>query len=391
MKLKDNKSGFVFTPNPIVITEEYPDTAFDKNGVRYVLSMYNKEIYEGRFFPPFEIELSEILDAHSEFFPEPTENPTSPIIEIENATKFKDRICNVSFTYGNLESETDFTVIPGGVSKQNFRRMTATGQDIFNSRFLNTRNNFFLTTRTAGWCIYLKETELYPLYFLIKDNNTSIKIREHAGTNAVTFDNISSGVYALDIDALRRKFMTQHNVLASVFDIYFSGVYSCRVVVERSYISKQRHRLKFRNSLGVYEIIELTGELSTTPDYSKSEEDSFSRYDSVTSSFHSDRERIQRSQSITVETGVKRPDETRFLMDMLGSDDVYLLDVSQFPLKVIPGIENITYKEREDAPQTYSLKLEISDSETNIMQDIVDGSENRKPRTFSHLFGKQFN
>ncbi len=391
MKFQGIKSGYAFSRNPIILRETYPSDAFDKNGGSFSIMLDGTNIYEGRFFPPMEIDLSEILDAYVSYFPEPPEDNENPVIEIEDAGELSCRQCFVVAEYDSLESEGNFTVIPGGVSKQNYKRLLTTGQDAFTARFLNFKNNFFLTTRTAGWRVILKETELYPLYFLVSQQEEQITAIETITRTELTFDRLYPGVYALDINALRRRFMSENRVIPNVFDIYMAGVFSCRIVVERSNISKDRYRLKFRNSLGVFEIIELTGELSITPDYSAAEEASFKRYDSITVDFYTDRERVERKQSITVETGVKRPNEVRFLMDMIGSDEVYLLDLTPFPLKVIPSVEEFTYKPRPDTPEKFTLKLEISDSEINIMQEIIDGSEGRKPRVFSKQFSKQFN
>lgn len=391
MKFQGIKSGYAFSRNPIILRETYPSDAFDKNGGSFSIMLDGTNIYEGRFFPPMEIDLSEILDAYVSYFPEPPEDNENPVIEIEDAGELSCRQCFVVAEYDSLESEGNFTVIPGGVSKQNYKRLLTTGQDAFTARFLNFKNNFFLTTRTAGWRVILKETELYPLYFLVSQQEEQITAIETITRTELTFDRLYPGIYALDINALRRRFMSENRVIPNVFDIYMAGVFSCRIVVERSDISKDRYRLKFRNSLGVFEIIELTGELSITPDYSAAKEASFKRYDSITGDFYTDRERVERKQSITVETGVKRPDEVRFLMDMIGSDEVYLLDLTPFPLKVIPSVEEFTYKPRPDTPEKFTLKLEISDSEINIMQEIIDGSEGRKPRVFSKQFSKQFN
>lgn len=391
MKLQGIKSGYAFSRNPIILRESWPSQAFDKNGGRFSLMLDGTDIYEGRFFPPLEIDLSEILDAYVTFFPEPPEDSTDPIIEIEDSGDFSCRQCYAYFEYDGFDTEAEFMVIPGGISKQNYKRLTATGQDVFTTRFLNPRNNFFLTTRTAGWRIILKETELYPLYFLIKQQGEQISVTEAVTRSTLTFDQLYPGVNALDINALRRRFMSESRVIPNIFDVYMAGVFSCRIVVEKSDISKERYRLKFRNSLGVFEIIELTGELSITPDYSEAEEASFKRYDSITGDFYTDRERVERKQSVTVQTGVKRPDEVRFLMDMIGSEEVYLLDLTPTPLKVIPTAEEFTYRPRPDAPETFTLKLEIADSEINIMQEIIDGSEGGKPRVFSKQFSKQFN
>lgn len=391
MNAQGIKSGYAFSRNPIILRENFPSDAFDKKGGWFTVSMGGTDIYEGRFFPPLRIDLSEILDAYVSFFPEPPENNTYPIIEIEDAGELSDRDVYAYFEYDGYDSECEFTVIPGGISKQNYKRLCEIGKDIFNTRFFNFKNNFFLTTRTAGWRIVMKETELFPLYFFITQHLETVEVMETVTRSSLTFDRLERGVYALDIDALRRQFSTKNRVIPSVFDIYIAGVYSCRIVVERSDISKERYRLKFRNSLGVFEIIELTGSLSINPDYSDSEEATFKRYDPITGSFYSDRERVERKQSITVETGVKRPDEVRFLMDMIGSEEVYLLDLTNFPLKVIPTVEDFSYKPRPDAPEKFTLKLDIADSEINIMQEIIDGTEGRKPRVFSKQFSNQFN
>ena len=76
---------------------------------------------------------------------------------------------------------------------------------------------------------------------------------------------------------------------------------------------------------------------------------------------------------------------------MIGSEEVYLLDLTPTPLKVIPSVENFSYRPRPESPEKFSIKLELSDSEINIMQDIIDGSDGMKPRIFSKQFSIQFN
>lgn len=302
-----------------------------------------------------------------------------------------DRELSCLFEFDGYEAEYNCIVIPGGISRQNFKRLLQLNKDIFQERFFNPKGNFFLTTRTASWRIVMKETELYPLYFFPRRTGDLIRIVERTNGSIYENDSFDEGVAVLDVAALRRYFAEQEQVLSSVFDVYYNSNFSCRIVVERCDPTRERYRLKFRNSLGVFEIIELTGELSITPEYTDADESQFKRYDTRTTEFFTDRERVERKQSISVETGVKRPDEIRFLMDMLGSEEVYLLDLTPLPIKVIPSVEELTYRPRPESPQKFTVKLEISSSEENIMQDIIDGSENRKPRIFSKQFSKQFN
>lgn len=390
MNLHGIKSGYAFSRNPIILRETFPSDAFDKNGGRFIVSLDVPGIYEGRFFPPLEIDLSEILDAYVEYFDEPPENNTDPVIEIENSAALAHRKCYALFEYDSYESEAEFIVIPGGISRQNFKRLLSTANDAFTARFFNPQCNFFLTTRTSGSHLVIKETELYPLYFICREVE-EIVVMECVTGSKLEFAPLDIGVYALDVNALRWRFMEEKDILPNVFEIYMGSCYSCRIVIERSELAKQRYRLKFRNSLGVFEILELTGELSVSPEYSDSEDASFMRYDPGIGGFSSEREKVERKQTITVQTGTKRSDEICFLMDMIGSDEVYLLDLTPDPLKVIPSVESFSYKPRPDVPETFSLKLEISDSDINIVPEIVIESKERNTRVFSRQFSHHFN
>lgn len=392
MNVQGIKSGYAFSRNPIIIGESFPID--DPNKIpdgRCEIIYAGTTIYEGRFSPPLAMNVAEIADAFVTFLNEPPESNISPICQIEDTGEICDRELYCYFDFDGYDSEYSCYVIPGGISRQNYKRLIQLGKDVFQERFFNPKGNFFLTTRTASWRIVMKETELYPLYFLPHRTGDIIRIIERATGSVYENDSFDEGVAVLDVAALRRYFAEQERVLSSVFDVYYNSHFSCRIVVERCDPMRERYRLKFRNSLGVFEIIELTGELSITPEYADADESQFKRYDAITTEFYTDRERVERKQTISVETGVKRPDEIRFLMDMLGSEEVYLLDLTPLPVKVIPSAEELTYHPRPESPQKFTLKLEISSSEENIMQEIIDGSENRKPRIFSKQFSKQFN
>lgn len=392
MKAVGIKSGFAFSRNPIVLQENFP--VYDASNVpvgECEIFYAGSSIFTGRFSANMRMNVAEIVDAFVPLFADPPENNDDPVVLIENEADFSKRVLLCKFKWDNDEI-TQYTchVVPGGISRQNHKRLVEIDSDIFQHRFLNPKVNFFLTTRTSAWHLSIKETELYPLYFLASAGDV-IRIIDNTGKNVYENSDIDEGVYALDLKALRKYFITNGNILSSLYDVYYNSHFSCRIAIERCNASHDRYRLKFRNSLGVFEIIELTGEISITPEYSDSEDSKFMRYDPITAAFYSDRERIERGQSVSIGTGVKSPDETRFLMDMLASEEVYLLDMTPLPVKVIPSVENMSYSPRPEVPQKFTLKLELSSSETNIMQDILDGSTGRKPRIFSKQFSKQFN
>ncbi|GEM_PF-635828 len=390
------KKGIAFSKNPILLRSSL--TVDDYNpitGIPFtVYASGMNQRYVGRYNQPFSVNISEIVDAYAYTIGEPIMSyHINGVREVEDPGTISERKIYVDITEDNLD-EWECLIIAGGVSRQNYRRYARMKTDAFEARFLNNANNFFMTTRTAGWRIVMKETELYPLYFISLEKFLYMTVVERTtGKTLIQDGNFDSGIFALDIDALRKQFFDEYGVLSNSFDIYKGdpSQYSCSIVIERSDPARERYRLKFRNSLGVFEIIELAGELAITPDYAAADEARFSRYDAETDDFTADRERITRPQSLTIETGVMRADTVRFLMDMIGSEEVYLLDLSELPVKVIPSIEELKYKPRPETPQKFTVKLQMAEDETNIMQDIIDGTEGRKPRVFSKQFSKQFN
>ncbi len=390
------KKGIAFSKNPILLRSSL--TVDDYNpitGIPFtVYASGMNQRYVGRYNQPFSVNISEIVDAYAYTIGEPIMSyHINGVREVEDPGTISERKIYVDITEDNLD-EWECLIIAGGVSRQNYRRYARMKTDAFEARFLNNANNFFMTTRTAGWRIVMKETELYPLYFISLERFLYMTVVERTtGKTLIQDGNFDNGIFALDIDALRKQFFDEYGVLSNSFDIYKGdpSQYSCSIVIERSDPARERYRLKFRNSLGVFEIIELAGELAITPDYAAADEARFSRYDAETDDFTADRERITRPQSLTIETGVMRADTVRFLMDMIGSEEVYLLDLSELPVKVIPSIEELKYKPRPETPQKFTVKLQMAEDETNIMQDIIDGTEGRKPRVFSKQFSKQFN
>ncbi|MDE6276988.1 MAG: hypothetical protein K2M06_02665 [Muribaculaceae bacterium] len=349
-------------------------------------------VFEGRVAVPISVNLADIIDASISYFREVPDNNTDALYEIEDPGDLSCRGVTVWIenNEGDQSYPVEFTAIPGGISKQNYRRLCDLGTDVFSARFFEPKGNFFLTTRTASWCITMKETELAPMYFILK-TTSRITITEAVGNNSIDFGDCETGVYALDINILRKKFFNENNVLPSQFDVFTNQAFSCRIVVERAETARERYRLKFRNSLGVFEIIELVGELILTPSYEDGDGATFQRYDEDTDDFQTERERLPRTLLISAQTGTKRPDEVRFLMDMIASDEVYLLDFANLPVKVIPSIEELQYRRRPERPQSFTVNLELTDREMNIMQDIVDGTESRRPRIFSKQFSEHFN
>lgn len=381
----------MFSHNPVILTESAPKEVFDASGGTLAIEMGGKSIFDGRFFPPLRMNIAEIIDANSKCFAEIPEDNQAPLRQIEDDYEFSNRrTVNVHAEYCSRDFETQFIAIPGGVSRQNYRMLQSSDNDIFSARFLNPYGNFFFTTRTPSWKIIMKESELVPLYFIVCQKGlTSLSIWSEGYKE--TFGDIETGVYVLDVKALRRYFVEKYDFIPATFDIYRDTVFASRIVIARSELSRERYRIKFRNSLGVFEIIELCGRLSISPEFADQEDATFQKYDSLTGDFTSNRDRVACRQSVTLDTGVMSPDDVLFMLDMIGSEEVYLLDMTDSSIRVIPSIDTVTYFIPTDKPQKFNIKLTMVENEQHIMPDIFDANAARKPRVFSSQFSESFN
>ena len=389
MKIDRIYSGFVFTRNPIIYTGS-PDIPLQKAGMDMLVSIGKKTIYSGRISSPVRVNLADVIDSNLEYFPEvPAENDY-PRVLVARLEPVKVSV-EVRGSEGDRTDPVSFYPIKGGIPKQNYRRLAELETDAFSSRFLNEQGNFFLTTRTNRWRITMKETEISPLYFIM-DNGKNITVIEKSGNQTQVLVDDGPGVYALDIEALRRKFFFKNNILASHFDVFVEDLFSCSIVIEKADISRERYRLKFRNSFGFFDIIELTGELLISSASDQDQESmEFQRFDEIIEDFTTHRERLSGFITMRAGTGIKKQEEIGLLLDMLHSDKVYLLDLGERPIRVIPEIEELEFSPVPNKPKVYEVKLTTVESEENISQAIHDGSESKKPRVFSKQFSKQFN
>lgn len=376
--------GNAFTRNPIFLSVETSSMA------TYAISGNNIKLFEGEGTGSFRVNISEVVET---ILSAPDISVDEKIL-IPVASSFANRReINVSVTNENGDRQSlSFTAWIGGISKRMFRNLHSGGTDIFASKFLNPECNFFFTTRSNNWKIALKETEIFPLMFIYQG---AIEIKELITGQSISAETPLTAYmigqpYALNIEAVRKKFLTGYNLLANLFDIYVDGKFSCRIGIEQSRITRERYLLKFLNSFGAYELFEMEGEAQTTPAISEEEDTIYNRYDEITDSFCSTRKRIEIQESVTIKTGFKRPEEIRFLLDVLSSDDVYLIGYGPDEIKVIPSAEEFTFRENPVSPQNVTLKLTFTEEESNPTPDITaDGY--KKPRVHSKQFSKQFN
>lgn len=378
LKVNIYPTGNAFTRNPIFLSVSSCSMA------TYSIRMNNEEVFKGNGIGEFRVNIAEIVEtgiSGTRILPEGTNH----IFAVSGlSAEVTIRVVNE----GEEECNLSFTAWKGGISKKEFKRLRNLGTDIFNLKFLNESCNFFFTTRSNDWRIIMRETELYPLCFIYPEHE--LKITELLTGRSIFLPGTAGNLHALNLEAVRLDFFTSYGVLANLFDVYSGDMFACRIGIEQSPTVRERYQLRFLNSYGVYEVFSLEGDASVTPGMDKDDNAVFRRYDEITDDYYSDRIRTDIQTVVTIKTGFKRPQEIRFLLDLLSSDDVYLAGYGREEIKVIPSAEEFSYRVHPETPQNVTLKLTFADKESNWTGEIAE-SGYRKPRVHSKEFSKQFN
>lgn len=378
LKVNIYPTGNAFTRNPIFLSVSSNSMA------TYSIRMNNEEVFKGNGIGEFRVNIAEIVETGITDARILSDNTEHLLAVSGLSAEVTIHVVNE----GEEEDNLSFTAWKGGISKKEFRRLRNMGTDIFSLKFLNESCNFFFTTRSNDWRITMRETELYPLCFIYPGHE--LKITELLTGQSLAVPGTTGSLYALNLEAVRLKFFTDYGVLANLFDVYSGDTFALRIGIEQSPTVREHYRLRFLNSYGTYEVFSLEGEASVTPGMDEDEDAVFRRYDEITDDYYSDRIRTEIQEAVTIKTGFKRPQEIRFLLDLLSSDNVYLSGYGQEEIKVIPSAEEFSYRVRPDAPQNVTLKLTFAEKESNWTGEITE-SGYRKPGVHSKEFSKQFN
>ena len=378
LKVNIYPTGNAFTRNPIFLSVSSSSMA------TYSIRMNNEEVFKGNGIGEFRVNIAEIVETGITDVRILSDNTEHLLAVSGLSAEVTIHVVNE----GEEEDNLSFTAWKGGISKKEFRRLRNMGTDIFSLKFLNESCNFFFTTRSNDWRITMRETELYPLCFIYPGHE--LKITELLTGQSLAVPGTTGSLYALNLEAVRLKFFTDYGVLANLFNVYSGDTFALRIGIEQSPTVREHYRLRFLNSYGTYEMFSLEGEASVTPGMDEDEDAVFRRYDEITDDYYSDRIRTEIQEAVTIKTGFKRPQEIRFLLDLLSSDNVYLSGYGQEEIKVIPSAEEFSYRVRPDAPQNVTLKLTFAEKESNWTGEITE-SGYRKPGVHSKEFSKQFN
>jgi hypothetical protein len=245
----------------------------------------------------------------------------------------------------------------GGVSNKIYARLADNGYDIFSYRLNSSRRQFLFTTRTNDSEVCLRDTELYPFVFLNKQ--IPLSFVSPAG-NSIDINTAGFGpVCVMDITALREAFDEQYGEIPDMIKVYASGNLAFSFIISPGKLAEEKYRLRFLNSLGAYEVIEVTARASRSSEFG--EEDLYN----VMNGYDFFEERKTRTSSrdkIEVETGHRLRHEMPFILDIIKSEEVYFMYPSGQEFRCRVSTDAFKYRERITEPTNIPLTItELTD------------------------------
>lgn len=245
----------------------------------------------------------------------------------------------------------------GGVSNKLYTRLADNGYDIFSYRLNSSRRQFLFTTRTNDNEVRLRDTELYPFVFLNRE--IPLSFVSPVG-NSIDINTAGLGpVCVMDIAALRLAFDEQYSEIPDEIKVYVSGKLAFSFITTPGLPVEEKYTLRFLNSLGTYEVIEVTARASRSSEFG--EEDLYN----VMNGYDFFEERKMRTSSrdkIEVETGHRLRHEMPFVLDMIKSEEVYFVYPSGQEFRCRVTTDAFKYRERIIEPTSIPLTItELTD------------------------------
>ncbi len=260
--------------------------------------------------------------------------------------------------YRVIAGDYKFTgyALPGGVSGRMLRYLNTQGITMFDYRLLNPFVQFLLTTRTNGSNIRMRRRELTTVYFVYPTSGPII-IRSNTGGSYQIWSTLG---FLVGLNLLRILSAMPEPANINQITFYVQDKESFRITLIDT-LSESYHLLRFRNSLGVFENLELTGRGTKKPELS---ENSYLKYDPVVNTLVKARKRETITETMEIASGYRSAADINFIYDLLSSDEVYLVvNGMNYPCIVT---SDLTQQTRQITPESVVLRIEMIDSGSNF-------------------------
>lgn len=294
------------------------------------------------------------------------------------------RYYSVKVTFSdNSTSTSSFYVATGGCAFD--------VQELVTARLLSNSGNFILSTRSGSENVYVSENELGNIYLYNLPSGNRTVIVKNGSTTLATYT-FASGHQIMDIDlASLRKSKAAAGYLYSSFDFYSNNTFAFRIIVTQSFDSP--YRLIFRNSFGVYDIIQINGLIKYMPEFN--DDIIFNEYDP----FHNAKLNIARRTTNEIYIAKIGYDYNKMLVkDLLYTGKAILsqLLVSELTVSekrfdvIVTNADNVTLNDTDNSFNEITLRLQFvynNNRVTNASEecDFVLRNENSVPITDENL------
>jgi hypothetical protein len=266
---------------------------------------------------------------------------------------------SVDVTNGITPVTLSSKAVPGGIPLYQFRKLANNSTTAFDDRFFNKTTNFILSTRGRDKELFVRETELAPIVFF--PCFTSLEIRSGI-ISLATYTGEGTAItkaVALNLDALRKSHFSAEKHIFNRFDFFTDGnyVFSINILESKEY---RGYGILFRNSLGVFEKVELIGEITYSPEQPADVD--YLGYDLTTDSLSNLRERAFVVEKMTVEIGYQLPERRIWMKDLLNSDECYLcVGADRYECKISEDVNPI--QRTFPTAEGLLLNIQLIDSE----------------------------
>lgn len=372
-------AGMAMTGNPIRVEVSAPGEKFVRISVKYA----SKEIFSGSGIPDNTGRVVFLInDVLAELLSSCTISSAELLVPITSmSANYTVVVTGQSGTKETLQGEC-FT---GGASKNELRKFVDVNI-LETFKILNRNGNFFLTTRTQLDLISMRESEIYPLYFIHPGG--VIRVEDSSENSVVLPMGEARKVYALNLPMIRKQFL-EAGTLSNYFKIFVDDICACCVVLIPAVDVDDRYLVQFRNSYGAYERIEVTGTPTLESKYDNTNAQ-YTGYDKNIHDFSSSTKKVKATKVIKVHTGYKTPEEINFINDLLSSDDVQLLTMNADVFKVLVSAQKVEQKLLQSVtPESIQLNIQFVDTEAYNTPGIIGNA--LANRIFSIHFDQTFN
>lgn len=255
----------------------------------------------------------------------------------------------------NAENSVVGYAVRGGISKREFMQLKKMDSEIFSYRLLSAERQFLLTTRTQSSTINIKRGELRYIYFFRDPNND------------ITFSatGLTPEVYAANQFALECFDVVQWMRATQVNQITVTKATHTTTINIIDSTSENQILLMFRNCLGVFEHILLTGKAEQVTTIETEEIDV---YDESYGDFQKLNQRGTLNEGFEVESGYRDFEELIFIKDLLMSDEIYLITgTEELPCRV--SAKDFKVPKVINTPQSIQLTISLADQERNYTDE----------------------